>query len=98
MVDKINDGGSAFPIEARYGAGFCLQEGASGMTLRDWFAGRIAPPETMSNSTAEMLAGRPMPTWSPRNEIERIRFWAEAKAMYRYIHADAMLAARERGR
>ncbi len=36
MVEKVNDGGPAFPVVAENGMGHI----AAGMTMRDWFAGQ----------------------------------------------------------
>lgn len=67
--------------------------------LRDLLA---MTPEAGRNLTAEKLeavAGRPEPypslgDLSAPQLLERIRFWFEAEARYRYLWADAMLAAR----
>lgn len=41
---KIDDGGPAFPMTAVYDQeGRGIMEGASGMSLRDWFAGQALP-------------------------------------------------------
>lgn len=89
------DGGCAFPIERHLPDG---NECHYGMTLRDWFAGQHRVPEELSVSYAEALTGRKCPTGSdPEVILEGIRFWMEADAAYRYIFADAMLAARAKG-
>lgn len=42
MADRIDTGGPAFPVaETRDQYGNGLQEGSSGMTLRDYFAGQV---------------------------------------------------------
>lgn len=75
MVDKINDGGSAFPAAGQVGPEHYGFE--PGMTLRDWFAGQ---------ALAGLLAA------CPTDGGER------GIAHDAYLYADAMLAARERGR
>lgn len=96
-----NDGGPAFPRSALSGGDHGYPVQSDGMSLRDWFAatlpgelGRI-DPEAISE-----LAG-PAPyiddfvtegEWG----IARIRWFAEFEAAWRYMRADAMLAAREK--
>jgi hypothetical protein len=93
MTDQ-QDGGSAFPNDGAWANGH--PEG--GMSLRDWFAGQHRVPEGLSVSYAEALTGRKCPTGTyPEVILDGIRFWMEADAAYRYIFADAMLAARAKG-
>lgn len=83
MADKINDGGSAFPLPdlSGYGMGPC-DSGMAGMSLRDYFAGQMLAglATTISSDYAKELA-------------DGIRAGhLAAKAAYRV--ADAMLLAR----
>lgn len=92
------DGGPAFP----------MSEGDwSGMSLRDWFAGREtladfdAPEASVPKWAAEALAGRQRPeclhVTKADNWIEIMKWEADWRAGLKYIRADAMLRARERG-
>jgi hypothetical protein len=86
MSNPINDGGPAFPQQA-----FINTNGqvvtpsdyfpdASGMSLRDWFAGMALQGLVSSAGAGIFTAGE-----VPRYEI----------ASYSYKYADAMIAARE---
>jgi len=95
---EIDDGGPAFAAGAANEHNGWTQEG---MSLRDWFAGNEKVPEELSIDYAEALAGREHPhkktslgMINPEATIETIMFWAEAQARYRYIMADALIAAR----
>lgn len=83
-MDKIKDGGHAFPIPLRQGESWNHEKYGSpnGMTLRDWFAGQ---------AVTGLLAGqwRSKPGVSAREDAESLAFNA-------YAIADAMLSARER--
>lgn len=102
MTD-IKTGGPAFPrpmAETSLGGNY----EQDGMDLRDYFAASIRDLDDLSVEYAEALCGRELPHkrsvvgLSTRKEtIEIMRFWAEADALYRYIKADAMIAAREGG-
>lgn len=88
-MSKIEDGGPAFAY------GNHDQGGAEGMSLRDWFAGQVdGLSEDASPSYCEHLVGRPMPEGIGRSAFQ---WWAEADAAFRYMKADAMLAARKGG-
>ena len=97
------DGGPAFPVQALASPG---SEVAWGMSLRDWFAGQetLADFDSQEASlpkwVAEALAGR-KPDLShvtkADNWIEHLKWEAEWRAALKYIRADAMLRARERG-
>jgi uncharacterized protein YodC (DUF2158 family) len=88
MSDKIqiDDGGPAFPIPAiqhSRNADWQTEYGHDGMTLRDWFAGQIAPAiwkQFNDDGTATEF-----PDWKTGVAIEAYRM------------ADAMLAARKGG-
>jgi hypothetical protein len=91
---EINDGGSAFPHgeivqdmrdEKGLFVGSRVWEQSAGMTLRDWFAGRV-----------EIYAYAPMQTFRDNYGREpTINELAEHIAKIRLIEADAMIAARE---
>lgn len=80
-MGERNDGGPAFPVRDanRLGHTYCV---ASGMTLRDWFAGHALAG--LSSST-EVMKAVPM---GPGN-------LARYLASMSYEFADAMLKARE---
>lgn len=93
MNDK-NTGGPAFPVAMNPGDSWCGAGGPNGMTLRDYFATKVTMPPAFALAWAEQLAGRKHPE-VPSNHAEWVQFWADAEAAYRYLHADAMLKARE---
>jgi hypothetical protein len=64
-----------------------------GMTLRDYFATHTVIDPELSVKAAETLLGRKMPDYAV-DPVASIQFWAEVGARLRYIHADAMIAAR----
>lgn len=68
-------------------------------SLRDQFAMSVVVDTDMASALAEELNGRPMPTHGGGQGGWRdaSAWWAEAEAKFRYIKADAMLAAREGG-
>lgn len=88
--DQINTGGAAFPFE---GGKNNYIEPSMGMTLRDYFA---AHADGFSDQvTAELAAqttGLEVPESHDRYEFAL--FWTKADAIYKYMQADAMLAAR----
>lgn len=87
MINQTNTGGPAFPATAEQ-----LQRGLEGMTLRDWFAGLLAPGvfREVQQSGDELT----------REEIA-YEAWKRADAMLAVQWAreveppDAMLRARE---
>jgi len=90
-------GGPAFPL---------LQDGfqfprAEGMTLRDYFAAHVIPPQDIGRCWGEIMV-RPYPksedgmTDAPYGRAV-IEWWQAVDAAWRYAQADAMLAAREGG-
>jgi hypothetical protein len=83
MSDQIKNGGAAFPHwEFRpgpHGSGHHVLTG--GMTLRDWFAG-TCPHETAYSIARQFCEPGSFPC---EDELARAR----------YVHADAMLKARE---
>lgn len=92
MVDKINDGGPAFPLPDVYGANGCgLREGAPGMSLRDWFAGQALAG--MTSIKPDLGSCRDLAELD-----ERMSRAISVAGDIAYRYADAMLAARERGR
>ena len=99
MNAKINDGGPAFPVpdvidhDRNY-----YQYGGQGMTLRDYFAAEEVIVEgEMTAALAEALMSSDIPKSDGSNIqiIALYRWWAEAESRYKFMRADAMLAARE---
>lgn len=95
MATEQKDGGPAFPeFRPRYGDYSEVRQ--RGMTLRDYFA---AIPlelgtEGLSKESAEVLMGEPMPKYSTETGWGAImKWWLDAESKYRYLRADAMLAA-----
>ena len=67
---------------------------AFGMTLRDYFAAHTAEvSDEIGIQYAEKIVGRKMPDFAAL-PLDNAAFWAEYRAIMRYIEADAMLAAR----
>ena len=80
---KINDGGPAFPHDGRdNGPGNIKGRPHDGMTLRDWFAGRVVS-RAFEHNMAE----------GDRTVAEAARISAD----WSYAVADAMIAARAKG-
>jgi hypothetical protein len=99
-MNKINNGGPAFPVtpenEARMNG-----SGGKGISARDYFAAKADISKDLEDDgcIAERLAlnlmdGSPMPAWDSDYLAARI-WWAEAEARLRYMKADAMLKARQ---
>lgn len=95
-MSKPNDGGPAFPMPISNGGYSIIQ----GMSLRDYFAASVQVPDDMG-WCADALMGEPAPDWTSRgdydNNIKCAAWWATARARYRLMEADAMLAEREKG-
>ena len=72
-------------------------QAATGMSLRDWFAGHesLADCADISPRAIEALIGRPMAKFAD-DPIQYLRDEAEGLANLKFLRADAMLAARER--
>ena len=87
------DGGPAFPPMHDPNT-HCF-----GMSLRDYFAANVdmGDMDSYSQTTGEQLLGRPCPmaTAEPETVRECLEWWAEYRAVRRFIEADAMLKARE---
>lgn len=84
MTTETNNGGQAFPSSDQYTPdGQPIMQGSSGMSLRDWFAGQA-------------LAG--MGTWMPDHgaPVLSAKRAMDARALWAYEQADAMLAARKK--
>ena len=97
MTTRTDDGGYAFPHPALANEGFCPSYDMGGMSLRDWFAGQQNLLDgDVSQSMAEALMGEKHPA-SDVSVLGRVKWWAEAEARYKYLCADAMLAARKGG-
>jgi hypothetical protein len=89
MSDKVDDGGPAFPFAVQRD----FHAAETGMTLRDWFAGRalqglIAKTPLIDR---EGVNGKQM----TQHEINQLR---DDFAESAYFYADAMLAARKGAR
>lgn len=88
MADKINDGGSAFPLPKE------LYEHSEispyGMSLRDWFAGMALPPIMREWCGGLVKEGDSEADFSPEAEGIDATICAEQA----YEVADAMLKAR----
>lgn len=100
MSTPINDGGPAFPNADTVYPNGQVQYGATGMTLRDYFAAH----ESLDDFNGKeiplefgiQLAG-PHPSVLPKEDcVAWLKWQAKARASLRYIRADAMIAARER--
>jgi len=81
-------GGPAFPVP-----GLQDDESFNGMTLRDYFAAQVDVSDEVGVRYAEAIVGRAMPDFASA-PLDNIAFWADYRAISRYIEADAMLAAR----
>ncbi|MFN7611072.1 MAG: hypothetical protein ACK5QX_09095 [bacterium] len=82
MTDKIDDGGPAFPIpEQQFTDGVMIvsKQGADGMSIRDWFAGRAMQAFYSSFDARDA-------------HTEETDLRADAEIFYRIV--DAMLAER----
>lgn len=105
-----HDGGPAFPVPS-VGTGDPrdgMTRGSDGMTLRDYFAGQETlaewdnPGADPSFSMCEALAGQPRPShgWVCKSGVEWLamfRWDAKWRAALKYIRADEMIAARQKG-
>lgn len=89
--DQINTGGAAFPFE---GGKNNHIEPSMGVTLRDYFA---AHAEGFSDQVTAEFASEATGLNVPESHegYEVALFWAKADAIYKYMQADAMIAARE---
>ena len=103
-MDKIKDGGPAFPHIFRIGKGENQQDGTpaensyqfifNGMTLRDYAAIHDCGMDSdASHVYAAAFNSDPMPETGDR--IGWAKWFAKADATLRYVRADAMIAARE---
>jgi hypothetical protein len=72
----------------------------AGMSLRDYFAAHVHPPEEISRKWGELMVG-PYPkdrhglldaSWGR----ETVLWWLDVDAAWKYAQADAMLKARKR--
>jgi hypothetical protein len=99
-MSNTNTGGPAFPVADPF-AVKCPRTDADalrlqqGMTLRDYFATKATNEIfDVSLAHAKQLVGRECPIYieDPKGFAE---FWADCRAVLRYIEADAMLKARE---
>ena len=56
-MDKVNDGGPAFPIPLAPGELYTETGSGCGMTLRDWFAGQALPRVIEQHTLARRTRG-----------------------------------------
>lgn len=93
-MNKINDGGPAFP-NVPEGAGSRWADWDMGMTLRDYFAAKADVDDRLDCITNEEMASIGLPDPGLGHDA---KFWLQrhfkAKAILKYMEADAMLAAR----
>ena len=90
----------AFPVIAENGLGHV----SDGMSLRDWYAGALAvvADSGLREAIATVVMGETPPKWIDaqhpplpehnQKNLETLKWWAQAEARYRLIHADAMLS------
>lgn len=90
-MNTINDGGPAFPfVEPN-----TVVSVSVGMTLRDFFAAKANVDDRLDRITNEEMARIGLPDPGRNHDS---KFWLErhfkAKAILKYMEADAMLTAR----
>lgn len=93
-MSEINNGGPAFPsapqqMQIDEATGKLSPIGFEGMTLRDWFASQALMTVAHENPKLPGDQGEPG-SWPPPAIL------AKRRAVWAYIQADAMLAAREK--
>ena len=91
-MSNRDDGGPAFPETGSRG----MAASGEGMSLRDWFAGRYHGDEVVfnTNSEVEEFMGEPVPPRS--DQAGYLTYFARVRGRLAYMHADAMLAERDR--
>lgn len=95
-MDKINDGGPAFPSLRELGD---IATTDAGMTLRDYFATHCNTlGDKVSTDLAVELAATQGVTKPGDNQdtLGWHRYWCAVHSAHRYMMADAMLAARDK--
>lgn len=100
-MSEKETGGPAFPrplpnIEVHPNEALRLLEQHQGMTLRDYFAATINMETDLNNLSFDMgcgLLGRECPDDSV-DSMGFLKWWAEYRAIVRFIEADAMLKVR----
>jgi hypothetical protein len=98
MTTPHDTGGPAFPGVEKVDYPSCsIETPYSGMSLRDYAAIHLPKDEGPSVHLAERLINRRLP--QPANgkspdPMELVLFWADAEAAYRFLLADAFIAAR----
>ena len=80
-MEKINDGGPAFPVPDSRSANGDVQWGSSGVSLRDWLASHASEQDIEDHTLGDLRDGG-------RSYNHRSREQAK------YAYADAMLKAR----
>lgn len=107
-MSRIDDGGPAFPVDSilprdEDGHFYNREISSAGMSMRDYMAVH-ARPETdidggIPNRCARVVMSGPPPSQQPGEEVmayelRSVKWWIEAEARVRYMHADAMLKVR----
>lgn len=98
MSTPTNDGGPAFPFKCQ--GATTAPEVYYGMSLRDYLAAHetlcdwCTNEAAMPNDWAKLLAGYERPVNDP---IGWLRWEADWQSALKYIRADAMIRAREKG-
>ena len=93
-MDNYNFAAFPIPLDDRPGA----YPAEPGMSMRDYFAAALpdevdAEAGDYTDTVKAALLGRPCPSLM-ENPLAVLEFEAEFRARWRYIRADAMLAAR----
>jgi len=91
-------GGPAFPQKRMYrcSQGIDHEIHEQGMTLRDWFAGQAPDlPNDIPLTSLACIVGRPY-SGIEFGSIEHWRYVADAEAAWKGLHADAMIAERNK--
>ena len=102
MAHENKDGGPAFPYAFQHedDQRFIKEGFASGMTLRDYFAGQAPevpewfPPNEWTTEEAVNRPTRESPGWMTMEIVEHVEPHIEHLVRWKFAYADAMLAAR----
>lgn len=94
MTNNPKNGGPAFPGQPLGADGLPVDEAATGMSLRDWYATHC--PITVQEAWGGWCSEKSYPFDSKfQLQRERVGFWPWF-SMLRFEYADAMLAEREK--
>jgi hypothetical protein len=94
---EVLNGGPAFPqVDLKDHYGMLVPDRQAGMTLRDYFAvnANIGDVDELTQQQGNAILGRRCPSYTD-DLIGCMAWWADYRAVLRYIEADAMLRARE---